>query len=296
MTGARRSPLSRRDARERRQQARIRAVAIGGIALAAGALFGPRVAGRAPDLARAAAFRVEVVSVVGTTLLDPASVAKSAGVARGTPLLDVDPEAVGARLEALPQVAAARVLRLPPNRLVIGIDERLAQGVTEDSRGAWLVCLDGVPFAPAEASQRARLPRLRAPGAPAAGVASPELAQGAAVASAARRSGFAVAEVRVAGAEDPRGALLRLRGLDTEVVLGHEGHQAALARLVAVFARRPAWVAEAATIDVRFSDRAVLGGGAPAERQAQGEDAPTGERKAAVRRGFGGRPEGPAAG
>ncbi len=271
-----RSP--RKGSRPRREPAPARgflvvATAVMGLALAAGVAVGPRVGDELQRLARSSPFLVRSVAVVGAKRLSPATIADVAGIPGGSPLLDVDVEAVAARVSALPEVASARALRLPPDRVVVGVTERVAHGVAAAGPGGrpHLVCEEGVAFAPAQARDAVDLPRLTAPGRHRLGEPDPLLAQAAHVAAKAAAAGFAVAGVAV----DDADADLRLKGLSARVRLGPAPHDQALARLVQLVARRPDLVDGATTIDVRFADRAVL----------RSDDAPKGAQQEAATRG-----------
>lgn len=254
------------------------------IALGVGVAVGPRVGNEIQRLARSRTFRVRSVAVVGARRLSPTAIVDAAGVSGGSALLDVDVDAVAARVAALPEVASARVLRLPPGRVVVGVTEHVARGVAAAGPGGspHLVCSEGVAFAPAQGREALRLPRLAAPGEPQIGEADAGLAQAAQVAAAAAAVGFAVAGVEVDGAD----ARLQLNGLPARVRLGPAPHDQALARLVQLVARRPDLVAGATLIDVRFADRAVL----------RSDDAPKGAQQAATTRGFAPASTEPAAG
>jgi cell division protein FtsQ len=65
-----------------------------------------------------------VVTVAGSVHTPAAAVVQQAGLADHPPLLDVDPAAVAARLEALPWVAGATVTRQWPDTVHIAITER----------------------------------------------------------------------------------------------------------------------------------------------------------------------------
>ncbi len=68
---------------------------------------------------------VRSVSVSGTHLLAPEQVIAAANVPVGTPLLSVDAGAVTRRVEALRQVASARVSKDWPDQLAITVTERV---------------------------------------------------------------------------------------------------------------------------------------------------------------------------
>ena len=281
-----RSPLRRDLGREESPLRRIFPIGLGCVALAAGVLFGPNLALQFTRLARSEPFRVQTVSVVGARRVDAQRVVAATGLQRGTPLLDVDPAAVATRVAGLPLVDAARAVRLPPGRVIVGVRERVARGLVAGAGGAaFLVCGDGVPFAPAGPGPQADLPQLVTPGHAIAGQADPALAEAATVAEAARAAGFAVAEVQIRGADGARDASVRLHGLAAEVALGRSaGRDAALERLMKLMKQRPEWVAGATSIDVRFAGRGILRSDPPVETRDQ-RALPEGAPEATAARG-----------
>jgi cell division protein FtsQ len=68
---------------------------------------------------------VRSVSVTGTHLLAPTQVSDAADVPLGTPLFSVNAGAVTRRVEAIRQVASARVTKDWPNGLTIAVTERV---------------------------------------------------------------------------------------------------------------------------------------------------------------------------
>jgi hypothetical protein len=87
-------------------------------------------------------FRLRHVDFTGLAALAPADLWRLARVANGTPLVDLDPDEIEARLAANPRVERVRAARLPPDRLVIGVTERVplaqeaASGLGLDAEGA----------------------------------------------------------------------------------------------------------------------------------------------------------------
>lgn len=263
---------------------RVAAALVTGLALAAGAALGPRAIGELERLARSRPFQVRRVAVVGAERLSPDAIVAAAGILAGTPLVDVDPRALAARVAALPGVRSARALRLPPDRIVVGVTERVARGVAAAGPGAspHLVSEEGVPFAAAQGREALGLPLLVAPGAHALGQADSGLAQAVKLARAARAAGFSVARV-IVGADRTE---LRLDGLPARVRVGPAPYEPALGRLVQLVSRRPDLVVGATSIDVRFADRAVL----------QSDGAPKGAQQEAAARGSASLSTQPAAG
>ena len=88
---------------------------------------------------------VRVVTVSGTHLVTPAQVITAADVPAGTPLIRVDTTQVAARVEAITQVASARVSKEWPDGLSITVTERVpVVAVRETGGGYYLVDHDGV--------------------------------------------------------------------------------------------------------------------------------------------------------
>lgn len=98
-------------------------------------------------------FRLRHVDFTGLSALTPAALWARAKVPDGTPLLDLDPDAIEQALSEHPRVERVRAARLPPDRLVIGVTERvpLAQdaktGLGLDAEG------DSFPLEPGEAER-----------------------------------------------------------------------------------------------------------------------------------------------
>lgn len=91
---------------------------------------------------------VDTIAVQGHARLTSAQVAAATAIDRGSQLADVDPEAVEARLLALPWVAEADVLRLPPSTLLVRVREREARALLTQASGEnRLVDARGTPFA-----------------------------------------------------------------------------------------------------------------------------------------------------
>lgn len=88
---------------------------------------------------------VRVVSVSGTHLVSPAQVIAAADVPAGTPLIQVDPARVAARVAAIRQVASAKVAKQWPDGLAITVRERVPVVAVRMAGGGYdLVDHDGV--------------------------------------------------------------------------------------------------------------------------------------------------------
>ncbi len=103
---------------------------------------------------------VRSVTVTGTHLVSQARVIAAADVPPGTPLLRVDTGAVARRVEAIPQVASARVAADWPDHLVIAVTERVPVLAVKMAGGGYdLVDPAGVPVRWAK-NRPAGLPQL----------------------------------------------------------------------------------------------------------------------------------------
>jgi cell division protein FtsQ len=89
---------------------------------------------------------VRTVRVDGAASLAAVQVQETAGVAEGTPLLQVDVDAAAARVARLPQVADVQVTRGWPSTVVITVVERTPLAVVETAGRRTLVDAEGVLF------------------------------------------------------------------------------------------------------------------------------------------------------
>jgi cell division protein FtsQ len=83
-------------------------------------------------------FAVVAVDVRGASRVPATRVLEVAGIARGTNLWRIDPDRVRARLEALPEIRRADVVRELPNRVSIVIEERRPFTLVHAARLHWL--------------------------------------------------------------------------------------------------------------------------------------------------------------
>ncbi|MDX1385935.1 MAG: hypothetical protein R3190_19950, partial [Thermoanaerobaculia bacterium] len=150
------------------------------------------------------------------------------------------------------------------------IRERVPVARIEAGEQAALLDATATPFAGTGVEVANELPRIRLAEGPIPQAAEPELSAALELAYRPPEHGLAVAsEVAVAAADDPQGFSLLLPGLAGRVVLGREAPEARLADLAALLAAGLPEVAAAPIIDLRFADRAVLGGGPPQGGAAQ---------------------------
>jgi cell division protein FtsQ len=83
-------------------------------------------------------FSSRVVVVTGShPHTTTAAILTAAGLDRRVPLVDMDPAAAAARVEALPYIATARVWRRWPDGVTVAVTERLAVAVMSGPGGSW---------------------------------------------------------------------------------------------------------------------------------------------------------------
>jgi cell division protein FtsQ len=83
-------------------------------------------------------FAVVAIDVRGASRVPPTRVLEVAGIAHGTNLWRIDPDRVRARLEALPEIRRADVVRELPNRVSIVVEERRPFTLVHAARLHWL--------------------------------------------------------------------------------------------------------------------------------------------------------------
>jgi cell division protein FtsQ len=119
------------------------------VVLIVGAVVGGRAA-----LLKVSWFRVSQVEVQASAGLDPGSLRAAAGIPPGTPLLAVDPDAVGRSVASVPAVATATASRRWPHTVRIIVTERVPVALTPSANGPWLMDSSGLAYAPAPDTAR----------------------------------------------------------------------------------------------------------------------------------------------
>lgn len=89
-------------------------------------------------------YRLETVEFLGLAKLNPQSLVEQAGLSTAVPLIDLDSDALATKFASHPRVASCIAARIPPDRLVIEIDERVP--VAQLAGKAQGVDLEGVTF------------------------------------------------------------------------------------------------------------------------------------------------------
>jgi len=196
-------------------------------------------------------------AVMGNVHTSAGELVAAAGVSPGTGLRSLDLARVRAALAAHPWVREARVAALPPDRLILAVEEREPVAVARLAGVARLVDRDGTAFAPAPAN--ASLPELRGAGAP----GGPPLAEGVALLAALEALGLRAPRALILGGEANAAVPALELAADAKapgarVLLGPDDPASKLARLAELLAADPPELANAAEIDLRFGENVVL--------------------------------------
>ena len=212
---------------------------------------------------------VTAVEIEGRHRLSEDLVLAAAGIPPGVNILTFDAAAAASRVEMLPGVRRARVVRHLPHRLVVLVEEREPFALVNVASGPGPRSLrgEGLVWVDAEGYVIGREPRPGAPTLPIlSGVTrvgmeegpSPRLRAGLALIRAVQRTGGRVAgrisEVDLASADGP---VLYLT--DAALVrLGDEAWGERLARLDGVLADLDGHGEQVLSVDLRFRDLVVL--------------------------------------
>jgi cell division protein FtsQ len=206
-------------------------------------------------------FTVTEVAVTGASRLRPEDVVAASGIGPGTNLFRLDRGAVVARLEALPLIRRAEMVRRFPNQVTLAVEERRPFTLAHAGRLHW-IDEQGVSLG---AEARAVVPQAPvitglSPADLAAGdgTPGPRVAAGISLLRVLLRSETAllrqISEIDVSRPEGP--VLYTVEGV--EVRLGAEDWEARLGRLQGVLAQVRAGGESVNAIDLRFRDQVVL--------------------------------------
>jgi hypothetical protein len=235
----------------RRLQAAVLAVAFAGGA-SGGALSGETLLARAfPE--RAAQVRL---ALSGNQRAEALELAAAAGVGPGVRLASLDLAQVRAGVASHPWVRSVRVAALPPDRLLVAVEEREPVARAPIGDVTWLVDQSGLAFLPADGQ---RLPVLAGAAAP----DDPRLADGVAWLEALAAHGIpAAAELALTDADPARAPTLALAAgtaaPGARVLLGSGERDVKLARLARLLAAGLPELATAEEIDLRFGADVIL--------------------------------------
>ena len=226
-----------------------------GSALVYGAVIGGQtgrayhtVTGGMERLAVAAGFGVKRVTVNGQVHATDAAITGALGAGPDTMMLSFDTDAAKARLEAVPWIRHAQVMRLLPSTLQVVIEERTPYAVWQNQGQTYVVDAEGVVLAPALREAYASLPLV--------------VGEGAAKHAAQLYDQLApfdglqqhlIAAIRVG---DRRWTLKLASGI--EVMLPDDNIQQALASLTKLDAERDLLNRDIAAVDLRLLDRITV--------------------------------------
>ncbi|HLC40164.1 MAG TPA: FtsQ-type POTRA domain-containing protein, partial [Methylomirabilota bacterium] len=130
-----RQRVHRRARQRARQQtrrvARTVAIGLGAATLALGVVVAASL------LAASTYFEVREIEAVGLERVGATELKMAAGIVPGANLFSINPDRVQARLEALPQVKRAQVIRELPNRVTLVIEERVPFALAQAGGLIW---------------------------------------------------------------------------------------------------------------------------------------------------------------
>jgi cell division protein FtsQ len=204
-------------------------------------------------------FVVKSVEVRGASRLPAERIVSVAAISSGTPLWRVDPTAVVARLETLPEIRRADVIRELPDRVTILVEERRPFTLVHAGRLHWLD-EDGRVLGEEREAVPPPVPVI-------SGLTEDELLSMRTSPSARTRAAISlirtllrsgstlaseISEIDMSRREGP--VLYTVDGV--EVRLGQEGWDERLARLEGVLAQIAS--DDVSAIDLRFRDQVIL--------------------------------------
>ena len=253
-----------------------------GSALVYGAVIGGQTARAYDALANgieraaiAVGFGVSKITVTGKVHATDAAITAALGAGPKTMMLSFDTDAAKARLEAVPWIKQARVMRLLPSTLQIVIEERTPFAVWQKNGKTYVVDAEGVVLAPALRQAYAGLPFVVGEGAE---KNAPELVEQ--LASYDKLRSKLLAAIRVG---DRRWTLKLFSG--TEIMLPDGNVPAALDSLAKLDSERGVLSRDIAAIDLRLFDRITVRLSAAESAKSQGAtpqvDLPTASTKVA---------------
>jgi cell division protein FtsQ len=205
-------------------------------------------------------FLITEVTVTGAGRLRPEDIVAASGIGPGTNLFRLDRDAVVARLEALPLVRRADLVRRFPNQVTLAIEERRPFTLVHAGRLHW-IDEQGVNLGPESRAVAPRAPVITGLGPTdlaADGGPSPRVAAGISLLRLLLRSETAliqqISEIDVSRPDGP--VLYTVDGV--EVRLGADDWEGRLGRLQGVLAQLRAGGEAVGAIDLRFRDQVVL--------------------------------------
>lgn len=195
-----------------------------------------------------AGFTVQDLTIEGLSHTGRDEIEQALGFSAGSSMLSIDTAAAQARLERLPWIRHAQVMRLLPSSVHVVVEEREPFAVWQLNGERQLVAADGTVLGPADAATRADLALIVGEGA--AGNA-PALFT--ALAAHPALGDRVVAAIRVA---DRHWSLKLASGV--EVRLPEDGIEQALDKIVELDRSHGVLAGEVLSVDLRLPDRVSL--------------------------------------
>lgn len=249
----------RRPGREGRRSAPKTALLAAGAAI--GFAAGWWLPGRVSPPQGAPRLLVQRVAIAGADRVAPAALARRAGVAAGTPIAQVDRDRVAAQLSEDPWVLEARATTLPPDRLLVSVEERVPVLVAWLGRPAepWHVDATGTPFARLDWAEPGT-PEVFGLGAFEPGEPHPDLVRAVAVAERVGARGVPVKAIELEAPEPGVVPVVtaELLGAERRLWIGPAELAGALDRLALLLAAPPPAARDASIWDLRFGEQVVL--------------------------------------
>lgn len=251
-----RSPTSIRLARIGQDRVRGKWLALCVLLLGSAVLYGAIVGGQTAKLydaltggiehmAVAAGFGVKRVTVAGQVHATDASITAALGAGPDTMMLNFDTAAAKQRLEAVPWIRHAQVMRLLPSTLQVVVEERIPSAIWQNKGQTYVIDAEGVVLAPALREAYASLPLVVGEG---AGKSAAALYDQLLPYADLKRK--LVAAIRVG---DRRWTLKLASGV--EIMLPDDNIGEALASLVKLDRERELFKRDIAAVDLRLLDR-----------------------------------------
>ena len=250
-------------ARRRRRMARRVRYVVG--ALAALVVLGATIEAAALGaawIARSSRFAVTSIEVTGQSRLNRDDIVAAAGISPGANLFTLDPREIVARLETLPQIRRAEVIRTFPDRVTLVVEERRPFTVVHAERLHW-IDEEGVSLGVESRAVALSTPVLSGLRAEDLGVnGQREASERANVAISLlhlllRSKSSLIGQISEIDVSRPEGPVLyTVDGV--EVRLGKDDWEARIGRLQGVLAQLGAARETATSIDLRFRNQVVL--------------------------------------
>jgi len=199
-------------------------------------------------LAVAAGFGVKRITLNGQLHATDAAITAALGAGPDTMMLGFDTDAAKARLEAVPWIRHAQVMRLLPSTLQVVIEERTPYAIWQNKGQTYVVDAEGVVLAPALREAYAGLPLVVGEG---AGKSAAQLFDQ--LNSHGDLTQNLVAAIRVG---DRRWTLKLASGL--EIMLPDDNVGEALASLAKLDRERGVLKRDIAAVDLRLLDRVTV--------------------------------------